>query len=356
MNTFKVIDSHIHIFSWNDSTDLNHNDYKQFITPFKEIEQFGWRDATLPRDYKETVDAYMESRNCEFVNIACIPYLNGRDASQNIMAALLKAENKRVFAHGGLVYTDEPMEGFEPHTQLDEMMKIGFDGVKLLETHPKAKKALGKDFRNKEYELFFKKLEEEQIHILWHVNDPLDYWQEGGAFASADYPSRETVYDEVYQILGQYPNLKITFAHMFYMTTQPHRLEKLLDDYPNVWIDITPGPSNFRNMSEDREYWRGFFAKYCDRIMYGSDFSTRGGGYSIPCIYRFLLTDDEFNLKDMTFHGIKLDREVLDKILYGNFLTRVGSYPREIDKEALSCYINKYKGLIGEANLRDYEW
>jgi hypothetical protein len=69
-------------------------------------------------------------------------------------------------------------------------------------------------------------------------------------------------------------------------------------------------------MSEDREYWRGFFVKYCDRIMYGSDFSTRGGGYSIPCIYRFLLTEDSFKTAGMDVHGISLDRDILDKILY----------------------------------------
>ena len=351
MNTFKAIDSHIHIFSWTDSVDLNNDDYKQFITPFKEIEQFGWKDAPAAHNYKEAVGAFIESRNYEFVNVACIPYLGGRDASQNVMAALLKKENKKVFAHGGIVYTDEPVtfpfkEGFEPHTQLDELMRIGFDGVKLLETHPKAKRVLKIKFTDMEFAPFFKKLEEEQIHILWHVNDPLDYWGEGREFANPEYPDREEVYSEVYEILRRYPRLKVTFAHMFYMTTQRERLEKLLDDYPNVWIDITPGPINFRNMSTDKEHWKKFFTKYSDRIMFGTDFSTRGGGYSAPCIYRFLLTDDSFKIAGMDVEGIKLDTDTLNKILYSNFLNRVGSRPVQIDMEALSAYIRKYEYMM----------
>ena len=79
--------------------------------------------------------------------------------------------------------------------------------------------------------------------------------------------------------------------------------------------------------------------------MYGSDFSTRGGGYYIPCIYRFLLTEDSFKTVGMDVHGISLDRDILDKILYHNFLNRVGSRPIEIDTEALSAYIKKYDSL-----------
>ena len=109
MNTIKVIDSHIHISNWTDAIDLNHEDYKQFITPFKEIEKFGWSDATVTHNYKESVNAFINSRNYDYVNVACIPYVSGRDASQNIMAALLKMDNKRVFAHGGFVYPDQPV-------------------------------------------------------------------------------------------------------------------------------------------------------------------------------------------------------------------------------------------------------
>lgn len=347
MNTIKVIDSHIHISNWTDAVDLNHEDYKQFITPFKEIEKFGWSDATVTHNYKESVNAFINSRNYDYVNVACIPYVSGRDASQNIMAALLKMDNKRVFAHGGFVYPDQPVtfpfkEGFEPHTQLEELMKIGFDGVKMLETHPKAKKVLKTDFTAKGFAPMFKKLEEEQIHILWHVNDPIEYWDDP---ANSDHPDREAVYGEVYEILRRHPKLKVTFAHMCYMTTQKERLEKLLDDYPNVWIDITPGPSNFRNMSENTEAWREFFIKYSDRIMFGSDFSTRGGGYSIPNIYRFLVTEDSFKMVGMDVKGIALDEDTLDKILYSNFIKRVGEKPREIDMEALSAYIRKYDSL-----------
>ena len=48
----------------------------------------------------------------------------------------------------------------------------------------------------------------------------------------------------------------------------------------------------------------------------------------------------------MDVKGIGLDRDVLDKIFYCNFLKRVGSEPCKIDIEALSAYIKKYESLL----------
>lgn len=352
----KIIDSHIHLGKWNSVTDLDHQDYWQFITPFKGIERFNWKKSDCtPQDYKECVENYMRCRNMEYVNIACIPYYSDRDVSQNIMAALLKTENDRVFAHGGIVYPDQPVKypfpsGFSPELQLEELMNIGFDGIKMLEHHPKAKRILRADFRDKEFAPYFKKLEEEQIHVLWHVNDPPQYWDTASknfCYTSPEYPSNTEVYEEVYEILRRYPRLKITFAHIFFMNLDRESLIELMETYPNVWIDITPNAYMCPDLNADRDGWRSFFEKYAHRIMFGSDFSTAGGGYSIPCIYRFFMTDDEFNyFNKADVHGMKLGEEVTEKIFYSNFLERVGNHPREIDLDALTAYLRKYDSLL----------
>lgn len=353
----KIIDSHIHLRKWNQVTDLDHHDYWQFITPFKGIEKFNWKKTDgIPRDYKDGVREYMRCRNMEYVNIACVPYLRDRDVSQNIMAALLKAENDRVFAHGGIVYPDQPVkypfpEGFSPELQLEELMNIGFDGIKMLEHNPKAKKLLRADFRDKEYAPFFKKLEEEQIHILWHVNDPPHFWDTNSKidingffhYTPPEYPSNSDVYDEIYEILRRYPNLKVTFAHFFFMSLERKRLEELMEKYPNVWLDITPNPMMYRDFQQDINAWKQFFINYAHRIMFGTDFSTAGGGYSTPCIYRYFMTDEEFVFGNTsTVRGMNLSEAVTEKIFYSNFLKRVGDHPREIDRDSLSAYLCKY--------------
>ena len=365
----KIIDSHIHLEKWNQVTDLDHHDYWQFITPFKGIEKFNWKKTDgIPRDYKDGVREYMRCRNMEYVNIACIPYLRDRDVSQNIMAALLKTENDRVFAHGGIVYPDQPVkypfpEGFSPQLQLEELMNIGFDGIKMLEHNPKAKKLLKADFRDKEFAPFFKKLEEEQIHILWHVNDPPHFWDTNSKidingffhYTPPEYPSNSDVYGEIYEILRRYPNLKVTFAHLFFMSLDRKGLEELMEKYPNVWLDITPNPMMYRDFQQDINAWKQFFINYADRIMFGTDFSTAGGGYSIPCIYRYFMTDEEFVFGNTsTVHGMNLSEAVTEKIFYSNFLNRVGDHPREIDRDALSAYLRKYdRHLTNEVN-REY--
>lgn len=366
----KIIDSHIHIFDWDQIVDFDHDDYWQFITPFdKCVKDFHWKksDGIEQSNYKDCVNAFMKCRNMEYVNIACIPYLRNRDVSQNIMAALIKMENDRVFAHGGIVYPDQPVsypfpKDFSPEIQLEELMNIGFDGIKMLEHNPKAKKLLKADFRNKEFAPYFKKLEEEQIHILCHVNDPPHYWDTSSKidikgfshYTSPDYTSNSDVYDEVYEILRRYPHLKVTFAHLFFMSLNRERLTELMEEFPNVWLDVTPNPKMYPDFDTDLDGWKKFFIKYADRIMFGSDFSTSGGGYSIPCTYRFFMTDDEFVYGTMsTVHGMNLSEDVTEKLFYTNFLKRVGNHPREIDRDALSAYLRKYDSLLVNALNRE---
>ncbi len=40
----------------------------------------------------------------------------------------------------------------------------------------------------------------------------------------------------------------------------------MLDCYPNLFFDITPGWEMFENFAKDREYWRSFFSEYSHKI------------------------------------------------------------------------------------------
>ena len=72
--------------------------------------------------------------------------------------------------------------------------------------------------------------------------------------------------------------------------------------------------------------------------------------------YRFIATDDKmsgFGDKELT--GIKLPAKAREDILWRNFERRVGEKPREINKDALRRYIDKYKPLMSEDEWKNLE-
>lgn len=55
------------------------------------------------------------------------------------------------------------------------------------------------------------------------------------------YVNNEIQYRQMENMLQRHPNIKFIFAHMYFMSAQLPRLSALLDAYPNMMVDITPG-------------------------------------------------------------------------------------------------------------------
>lgn len=336
-----AIDGHIHIDQWSDGKNEGFDSY---LGP---------------------LEAYREQNGMAWANVASIPILGGRDASQNMMAAILKLENPHYFALGGLVHPNLPVtlpvpEEYGFVQQVEELIDLGFDGLKMLEGKPNARRLLGLSFADRAFDAYFSLLEERQIHLLWHVNDPANFWDRssmsqyaidrGWCYDGPGFLSYEEGYQEVYTVLRRHPKLKVTFAHLFFLSEQPDRLVELLDSYPNVCVDITPGSEMYRNMSADRKLWREIFTRYADRILLGTDTYTftplETAKDRLETIFRFLLTEDDLTLYSVPIKGLGLDQETVSRILSGNFLRRVGAAPRKISREKLGAYIQKYLPLI----------
>lgn len=166
-----------------------------------------------------------------------------------------------------------------------DLINKGCTGIKLLEGKPQMRKFYSiPDFDLEVWEPFFKWCEDEQIPILWHVNDPEDFWDNKNApsFAVSQgwlyddtYVNNEDQYSQVLNVLKRHPNLRIDFAHFFFMSKQLDRLSKILDEFKNVMIDITPGIEMYENFSQDINKTRTFFEKYHNRIIYGTDIGGR---------------------------------------------------------------------------------
>jgi len=105
---------------------------------------------------------------------------------------------------------------------------------------------------------------------------------------------------------------------------------------------LTPGIELIYNISRKRDDWRGFFIKYQDRLLFGTDTGTwetvEESVVKIWLVRNFLESDEEFftpSEADMLltrykepFVGLTLPKSVLRKIYAGNFRRLWGETPR----------------------------
>lgn len=267
-----------------------------------------------------------------------------------------------VYISGGLDYSG--IEG-KSDKEIDKILgdqviklkEIGFDGIKILETKPSYAKRMPFPIDSPVYNSFFANIETLQMPIFWHVADPEEFWdkdkvppiakERGWDYTDGTYPAKEELYKRVGNVLERFPKLKIVFAHFYFLSADLERAERLLNDFPNINLDITPGSEMYYNFSRYPEKTREFFIKYQDRIVFGDDTAVTKNGIARELIYNrikfmrdFLETDKEFSVgatdknflaRPDTVKGIKLPESVLEKIYSLNFLKIVGDKPRELN-------------------------
>lgn len=320
-------------------------------------------------DFYTFFDEKQKEHGLKSLNLCACPICSGWGIANNIMCALYKLHNPTAYAYGSFFYPDMPIkipmpEGMDFLTQYNELLELGFDGIKMLET-----KALEQSYYKvyvdaDYYEDYFSKCEKDGTHIIWHVADPDSFWDlnrihprhlaKGWYYGEGDFMSWEGIYKMVYNVLDRHPKLKITFAHFFFYSEHPEWLVELFEKYPNVGIDLTPGAEMYNAFRDNNEYYRDFFIKYADRIMYGTDVSFPGSAVNAARteqVYRFITTDDELTVVDIKTKGVGLPDGVCDKILYKNFESAAGEKPKVLNRELLKKYIQKYKQYIEDKSL-----
>jgi predicted TIM-barrel fold metal-dependent hydrolase len=95
----------------------------------------------------------------------------------------------------------------------------------------------------------------------------------------------------------------------------------LLDKYSNLYCDIS---ARFCYIAAIPRNAAGFFEKYQDRLLYGTDMGTDPGMYRLT--YRILETEDEhfygfeyeFDNYHWPFYGLKLSEKILEKVYREN--------------------------------------
>lgn len=341
----KVVDSHWHSYPWADENG---------------------------KDFYTVIDEYQKRLGLAGLNICSIPVYHDLGPAQNVLPLLYKLHNPTAYAYGGLVYTDKPVkfpqpEGFDMLTQYNELMEMGFDGIKMLETKPAEQKEYQVRINDPYFKDFFAAVEKDGTHMIWHVADPDTFWdinkiperfiERGWFYGDGTYMSLEEMYGQVYDILESNPNIAVTFAHFFFLSEHPEKLEELFAKYPNVSIDITPGGEMYAAFRENFEFYKGFFEKYSDRIFFGTDASfTHNDLFDhymniVTQVYNFCATDKDIEIYGEKCPAIQLSEEATDNILYKNFERVAGTAPKPVNKAAVKKYVEKYKSLITDKEL-----
>jgi len=170
--------------------------------------------------------------------------------------------------------------------------------------------------------------EQEGIPILHHINT--------GRFLT-----------EMEHVLQEFPDLVQVVPHFMLSSSNLSRLTRLMNEYPQLYTDISFGHpdflvAGFGRIANNHLAFREFMKNYRERITYGTDLvvttykaKTRAYIDDVHLAYMDLLEEDEFTLpksiysmmtadakknidQDRVFRGLNLDDETLQMIYHDN--------------------------------------
>jgi Amidohydrolase len=166
------------------------------------------------------------------------------------------------------------------------------------------------------------------------VNNDKEYFREHPQyhmFLHPELPSYEQQMAARDRMLDRNPELKFMGAHMASLEWSVDRLAAFLDRYPNTVVDLAArmGQVQFQS-NQERDKVRGFFIRYQDRLLYGTDLSQDPGSNPKDVRrdahstwlhdWQYLATNHTFHVPelDAPVHGLGLPRNVLRKIYAAN--------------------------------------
>lgn len=249
--------------------------------------------------------------------------------------------------------------------QIDRVAAMGCDGIKMLNGKPNYRRSSGLALDCVIYDDYFARLEERGFPVLWHVNDPEEFWNpaEAPEWARApgwlydeNFPSKESIYQECERVLQAHPKLNIIFAHFHFLSDDLRRAAAFLDRHPTVSFDLAPGIEMLHNFTKRPGEARDFFMKYQDRIVFGTDLAPKGLDSRLWVVRNFLEADEEFHVPTdeplfwpdhrTMIRGIALPQEVLRKIYSDNFRRHVSPAPQPLDRELVLAELDRLTVLL----------
>ncbi|MFW6029638.1 MAG: amidohydrolase family protein [Halanaerobiales bacterium] len=302
--------------------------------------------------------------NIETINLLSAPAFFGY--TQNLINLSVKrTDQDNIFVFGGLIHKlpgdSEPLSFVE---QLQKLIAIGVDGIKMIEGKPTVIKELGYSIDDLKYDKFYSLLENKAIPLLMHVGDPATFWQRekipdwalenAWFYGDGTFPELEELYLQVNYILERFPDLNLILAHFYFMSDDIDSAAGFLDTWPNVKFDITPGFEMYSNFTKEPDRWHQFFTRYQDRILFGTD---NFGSMALDEARSKIMYMKKVLEKDGFSHpyfgsqkGLCLQTDILEKIYYKNYIKHIGDKAKKINLDLLREECNRLKNIADNNN------
>ena len=295
------------------------------------------------------------------VTDACILSLPYRGAADNLYSLYIKEKYKKinVRAFCGFHVTDR-YASVDPKKQIETVLDLGADGVKLMFS-PDLQRYYGKGLDDPYYDEMFSLLEERNTPVNIHLADPEEFWNEGKKYSDPTFPKKEEMYAQTFRMLDKHPKLRVCFAHFMFLSDFPDEAVRVMEKYPNVMFDLTPGVEMYPNFKKRINFWQEFFEKYNKRIMFGTDCNTiKSINKDLEnFVYRNLIEEGDYVDKlygmDFSLSGLNLSEKTLSRITYENYFDFLGKEPKKLNVELFKkCCQKIIDDLDNEPNDENY--
>lgn len=338
---------------------------------FMDIEVFdGHQHLTKPSKaarLMEKADQF-HYRRINAASLACCAGVSPGSLLANVAGMVLKAMYPgRAYFFGGFVYhvPGKRVDEADVLAQARRLFEIGVDGIKLIESKPNIRKDLKLSLDAPMYEGFYSFMEENRFPVLSHVADMWDFWmwdfcpewakKLNWFYGDGTYESQKTLMDEFERVLARHPKMRTMLAHMYFKSQELPGAYRVMEQFPNAIMDMTPGSQMYWHFRPIADQWREFFIRYQDRIIFGTDLFDRDNEEDVPrmeLVRGFLERSDEFDFFSNKVQGIALEQPVLEKIYRANFdrLTG-GNGPRPLNIEAALEYCLEMKSTYAGSSF-----
>ncbi|MGB3546833.1 MAG: amidohydrolase family protein [Saprospiraceae bacterium] len=306
--------------------------------PFVDIHSHHWRMAE--QDLDELI------REMDSLNMRVVVNLSGRGGQA--LRAMVEHVNEEGYGNRIAFFTNIEFRGIDAEDWLENTLKqleydhsIGAVGLKIYKSQGMSNlDAAGNRIRVNDPRLdpVWAKAGELGMPVLIHSADPPQFWQPHDADnerwlelklrpnrkREADDPAPfATIMGEAHDIYRRHAGTTFIAAHMAWSANDLARLGRLLDDIPNLNVEIG---AVIAELGRQPRAVNAFLAKYGDRVLFGKD-SYQPAEYET--YFRVLETADEYFPYYKRYHafwrmyGLDLPEDVLRKVYYENALRLV---------------------------------
>jgi predicted TIM-barrel fold metal-dependent hydrolase len=166
------------------------------------------------------------------------------------------------------------------------------------------------------------------------VNNDRNYFREHPEYhmyLHPEYPSYEQQVEARDNLLAKFPEIRFVGAHLGSLEWDIDELAKRLDRFPNMAVDMAARIGHLQFQSQkDLQKVRNFMIKYQDRLIYGTDLGIAGtpdtervkanARATWEADWKYFVSDQtmENSVVSGSFQGLKLPKEVVDKIYFHN--------------------------------------